>query len=55
MLGVRLLVAGDAEAGLAHFIEMLKRDKTFADGLARKSLIDAFRVLDDEDLSLIHI
>jgi putative thioredoxin len=50
LLGVRLLVAGDAEAGLAHFIDMLKRDKTFADGLARKSLIDAFRVLDDEDL-----
>lgn len=50
LLGVRQLVAGDAEAGLAQFIEMLKRDKTYSDGLARKSLIDAFRVLDDEDL-----
>ncbi|MDE2406357.1 MAG: thioredoxin [Xanthomonadaceae bacterium] len=50
LLGVRLLVAGDAEAGLAQFIEMLRCDKAFADGLARKSLIDAFRVLDDEDL-----
>ena len=50
LLGVRRLVAGDAEAGLAQFIEMLRRDRQFGDGLARKSLIDAFRVLDDEDL-----
>ena len=50
LLGVRLLVAGDAEAGLAQCIEMLRRDKAFGDGLARKTLIDAFRVLDDDDL-----
>ncbi len=50
LLGVRQLVGGDAEAGLAQFIEMLRRDKAYADGLARKSLIDAFRILDDEDL-----
>ena len=50
LLGVRQLVGGDAEAGLAQFIEMLRRDKTYDDGLARKSLIDAFRILDDEDL-----
>lgn len=50
LLGVRLLVAGDAEAGLAQFIEMLRRNKAFGDGLARKTLIDAFRVLDDDDL-----
>lgn len=29
---------------------MLRRDKAYADGLARKSLIDAFRILDDADL-----
>ena len=50
MLGVRQLVGGDAEAGLAQFIEMLRCDKAYGDGLARKSLIDAFRILDDEDL-----
>ncbi|MFT4178283.1 MAG: thioredoxin [Thermomonas sp.] len=50
LLGVRELVAGDAEAGLQQFIEMLQRDRTYADGLARKSLIDAFRVVEDEDL-----
>jgi putative thioredoxin len=50
LLGVRRLVGGDAEAGLAQFIEMLRRDRAFGDGLARKSLIDAFRVVEDEDL-----
>ena len=50
LLGVRQLVAGDAEAGLAQFIEMLRRDRAYGDGLARKSLIDAFRVVEDEDL-----
>ncbi len=50
LLGVRELVAGDAEAGLQQFIEMLQRDRTFGDGLARKSLIDAFRVIEDEEL-----
>lgn len=50
LLGVRELVAGDAEAGLQQFIEMLQRDRAFGEGLARKSLIDAFRVVEDEDL-----
>ena len=50
LLGVRELVAGDAEAGLQQFIEMLQRDRSFGEGLARKSLIDAFRVVEDEDL-----
>ena len=50
LLGVRELVAGNAEAGLQQFIEMLQRDRAFGDGLARKSLIDAFRVVEDDDL-----
>ena len=50
LLGVRELVAGDAEAGLQQFIEMLQRDRSFGEGLARKSLIDAYRVVEDEDL-----
>ncbi|MDI1252066.1 tetratricopeptide repeat protein [Thermomonas sp.] len=50
LLGVRRLVSGDAEAGLIQFIEMLQRDRAYANGLARKTLIDAFRVLEDEDL-----
>ncbi|MEF9978181.1 MAG: thioredoxin [Thermomonas sp.] len=50
LLGVRELVAGDAEAGLQHFIEMLQRDRAYGDQLAKKSLIDAFRVVEDADL-----
>lgn len=29
---------------------MLQRDRSYGDGLARKSLIDAFRVIEDADL-----
>ncbi len=50
LLGVQRLVAGDSEAGLEQFLEMLRRDRTYADGLPRKALIDAFRVVEDEDL-----
>lgn len=50
LLGVRELVGGDAEAGLQQFVEMLQRDRAFGDGLARKSLIDAFRVVEDDEL-----
>ncbi len=50
LLGVRKLVSGDADGGLAQFIEMLRRDRAYGDGLARKSLIDAFRVVEDEEL-----
>ncbi|BDU15920.1 thioredoxin [Lysobacter auxotrophicus] len=50
LLGALKLVDGDAEAGLAQFLEMLRRDKAYEDGLPRKALIDAFRVVEDEDL-----
>lgn len=50
LLGVHKLVAGDAEGALAQFIELLRRDRAWEDGLAKKTLIDAFRVIEDEDL-----
>ena len=50
LLGAHRIVAGDAEAGLEQFIEMLRRNRGFEDGLPRKALIDAFRVVEDEDL-----
>ena len=50
LLGAHAIVAGDAEAGLQQFLEMLRRDRNFAEGLPRKALIDAFRVVEDEDL-----
>jgi len=50
LLGVRLLLEGEQGAGLEQFIEMLRQDRNYGDQLAKRSLIDAFRVLDDEDL-----
>lgn len=50
LLGARYMAAGESEPALEQFIEMLRRDRAFADGLPRKALIDAFRVIDDEDL-----
>ena len=47
---MRRIVEGNPEAGLTQFMEMLRRNRSFEDGLPRKSLIDAFRILDDEDL-----
>jgi putative thioredoxin len=50
LLGVHHLISGRDEAALEMFLEMLKRDKQYQDGLPRKTLIDAFRVIEDEDL-----
>lgn len=50
LLGVQHLVAGDSESALEAFLELLRRDRNFEDGLPRKVLIDAFRVVEDEDL-----
>ncbi|KRA51880.1 thioredoxin [Pseudoxanthomonas sp. Root630] len=50
LLGVHALVAGESEPALEQFLEMLKRDRTYEEGLARKSLIDAFRVIEDDAL-----
>ena len=49
-LGVHYLLEDKAEAGLEQFLEMLKRNKTFEEGLPRKALIDAFRIIEDQDL-----
>lgn len=50
LLGVQQIVSGQPEAGLEQFMEMLRRNRSFEDGLPKRSLIDAFRILDDEDL-----
>jgi putative thioredoxin len=49
-LGAHRLVAGDAAAALDQFLEMLRLDKSFDEGLPRKALIDAFNVIEDADL-----
>lgn len=50
LLGVQHIVAGATEAGLEQFIELLRRDRDFDDGLPRKALIDAFRIIEDAEL-----
>jgi putative thioredoxin len=50
LLGVHRIVGGRSEEGLEQFLEMLRRDRQFEDSLPRKALIDAFRILEDEDL-----
>jgi putative thioredoxin len=50
LLGVKLLLEGESEAGLQQFLEMLKRDRNYEGQLPRKTLIDAFRVIEDADL-----
>ena len=50
LLGVQRIVAGDAEAGLEQFIEMLRRNRGYEDGLPRKALLDAFQVVGDDEL-----
>jgi putative thioredoxin len=50
LLGVHRVVGGEAEAGLAQFIEILQRDRGFGDGLAKQRLIDSFRIIEDAEL-----
>jgi putative thioredoxin len=50
LLGAQRIVAGDAAGGLEQFLEMLRRDRGYQEGLPKKVLIDAFRVVEDADL-----
>lgn len=50
LLGARLIAAGHGQAALDQFIELLRRDRGYQDGLPRKALIDAFKVIEDQDL-----
>lgn len=50
LLGVRQLIEGDAAAGLDEFLYILKAKRDWNDGQAKKRLIAAFGILDDEDL-----
>ncbi|HVT32403.1 MAG TPA: thioredoxin [Rhodanobacteraceae bacterium] len=50
MLGLRLLLGGDPAAGFEALLAILKRDRDWNDGLARKHLVAAFNLVDDADL-----
>lgn len=50
LLGVRLLIDGQTEAGLEQFLTVLKADRNWNEGQARKRLIAAFLVIEDANL-----
>jgi putative thioredoxin len=50
LLGVRLLIDGDAAAGMDEFLHILKTQRDWNDGAAKKRLLAAFSVLDDDEL-----
>lgn len=50
LLGSQLILGGQPEEGLEQLIEMLRRDRNYEGGLPRKALIEAFLVVDDEQL-----
>ncbi|MGH8041646.1 MAG: thioredoxin [Rudaea sp.] len=50
LLGVRLVIEGDAAAGLDEFLHILKTQRDWNNGQAKKRLIAAFDVLDDAEL-----
>jgi len=50
LLGIRLLIDGDAAAGLDEFLNILRAQRDWNDGIAKKRLIAAFNVLDDDEL-----
>ena len=49
-LGAHHLLAGEPEAALQQFLEMLRQDRAWQDGTPRKALIDAFNIIEDADL-----
>lgn len=50
LLGAQWLLGSKAEAGLEQFLEMLRRNRGYEEGLPKKLLIDAFRVVENENL-----
>jgi putative thioredoxin len=49
-LGTRFLLAGQYADALAQFLEIMRRDRKFDDDLGRRTLIQAFALVDDADL-----
>ncbi|WP_285406101.1 thioredoxin [Luteibacter sp. ME-Dv--P-043b] len=50
LLGVRLLIEGDAAEGLDQFLDILRRQRDWQDGQAKKRLLAAFATLEDAAL-----
>ncbi len=50
MLGVRLIQEGETSAGLEAFLHILRKQRDWQDGLAKKRLLGAFNLIEDADL-----
>lgn len=50
LLGARLLVAGDYPAALEQFFAIMRQDRSFREDIGRRSLVDAFTLIDDPAL-----
>lgn len=50
LLGIRLVLEGEAAAGLDQFLAILKADRNWNDGLAKRRLIAAFGLITDAPL-----
>lgn len=50
LLGVRLTLGDDPAAGMDQFLYILKQQRDWQDGLAKKRLLAAFQILDDAAL-----
>ena len=49
-LGVRQLLGGDAADAMQHWLAILAAERGWNDGLARRRLLDAFRIVHDDAL-----
>ena len=47
--GCALAVAGNFEGGLAEFLEVVRRDRSFEEDAGRKAMVALFSILGDED------
>lgn len=50
LLGVHHIVSGANERGLDYLLQLLKDHRHYGDGIAKRSLIEAFSLIEDEDL-----
>jgi putative thioredoxin len=48
-LAVRLVAAGELEAGMEHLLQIVMRNRAFGEDLGRRTLLQVFRLIGDED------
>jgi putative thioredoxin len=53
-LGAHYAVAGDFATALGEWLELMRRDRTYGDEAARRSLLQAFDVLGEQDPLVAH-